>query len=261
MRAVILGISSDIGREIAERLLRDGWEVAGTYRTYHAWHTGDDTAPRAHIVPCDLGDRAQIEQAAHWLGSPWDLLVVAVGTYEPLGPFMQCDADDWEMNIQVNALGPLRFLRLMYPSRKFGASVCFFAGPNPNRANPSYTAYMAGKAVLHKACEDIQAENADMKFFILGPGLTRTKMLDQTIKAGEKAFWYPRVKAFLESGEQGSEFEDIYKMMRVCMDVEWAKGRNIHIKDNWAGIKGLDNDTFKLRRHEGRTSNRTVPQR
>lgn len=251
MRAIILGISSDIGRDIAIRLKAEGWEIAGTYRSYGAWHTGDDIEPQAHLVPCDLGDRASIEDAAAVMQGGWDLLVVAAGTYEPLGTFWTCNADDWEMCVQVNALGPLRFLRLMYPSRRPGASVCFFAGPNPNRANPTYTAYMAGKAVLHKACEDIQAETPDLKLFILGPGLTRTKMLDQTIKAGERAGWYHRVKEFLASGEQGTSFKDIYDMLRVCMESDWSRGRNIHIKDNWRGIYGLNEHMYKLRRHEG----------
>ena len=260
MHAVIVGLGSDIGREIAYRLQRDGWKVSGTARSYAMWHTADDTeVPTIRL--CDLTDRAQVDEAVDMLREPWDLLLFAAGTYEPLGAFMQCDEHEWERCLTVNALAPLRMLRRMYPLRRIGASVAFFAGPNPNRANPTYSAYMAGKVILHKAVEDIQAEcdaaGDDLRLFILGPGLTRTKMLNETIRAGTRAGWYERVKAFLASGEQGTSFDDIYAMLRKCMEGTWAKGRNIHVKDNWRMMPQRDgmparwaDDTFKLRRVE-----------
>jgi NAD(P)-dependent dehydrogenase (short-subunit alcohol dehydrogenase family) len=32
---VILGVTSDIGRELAQRFTSDGWSVTGTYRSTH----------------------------------------------------------------------------------------------------------------------------------------------------------------------------------------------------------------------------------
>jgi NAD(P)-dependent dehydrogenase (short-subunit alcohol dehydrogenase family) len=229
--AIVIGLQSDIGREIANRLLRDRWLVRGTTR-----------------LSCDLASRASVEDACHRLQGPWDLFLVAAGTYEPLGPFFSTDIEDWEMCLQVNALAPLRLLRRLWASRTAGAQVCFFAGPNPNRANPTYSAYTAAKVILHKLVEDLQAEYPENKFFILGPGLTRTKMLNETIKAGVRAAYYDRVRAFLESGEQGTTFDDIYAMLRACMAGD-AGGRNVHVKDDWR-LLNLSKHDYKLRRHE-----------
>lgn len=232
-RALVIGLGSDIGRECAMRLVRDGWEVEGSTR-----------------LGCDLSSRASIDDAASRLQGPWDLFLVAAGTYEPLGRFFDTDVEEWEGCVQVNALGPLRLLRRLWYSRRPGAAVAFFAGPNPNRANPTYSAYTAGKVILHKLVEDLQAEYPENKFFILGPGLTRTKMLKQTVNAGPRAAYYERVLAFLASGEQGSEFDDIYGMLMACLEGD-AGGRNIHIADDWrGGLVVKRSDTFKLRRSE-----------
>lgn len=234
--AIIIGLASDIGSNIAMRLRLEGWEVTGTKR-----------------LSCDLSSKASIDDAASRIRVPWDLYLVAVGTYEPLGRFFDCDVEEWETCVQVNALGPLRLLRRLWPLRKDGAAVVFFAGPNPNRANPTYSAYTAGKMILHKLVEDLQAEYTGNKFFILGPGLTRTKMLDQTIRAGQRAAYYERVKAFLESDEQGTSHNDIYAMLKACLASQYSGGRNIHIGDPWRELywfRGLRPNVFKLRREE-----------
>lgn len=245
MRAIVIGIGSDIGREVATRLLAEGWTVTGT------WYTNRPVFDQeVRYVNCDLSSKVSVANAGRQLWEPWDLVFVASGTYTPLGSFFSTDVDEWEMCLQINALSPLRLLRDCWHARRPGASVCFLAGPNPNRANPTYSAYVAAKAILHKFVEDVQAETPDIKFFILGPGLTRTKMLNETLKAGVRAAFYDRVLKFVESGAQGTSFDDIYGMLKAAM-VGDSGGRNIHVGDDWRqGIKDLPLDTFKLRRKE-----------
>lgn len=174
---------------------------------------------------------------------------MAAGTYEPLGKFFDTDVEDWDMCLQINALGPLRLLRRLWADRKPGAQVAFFAGPNPNRANPTYSAYTAGKVILHRLVDDLQAEYPENKFFIMGPGLTKTKMLTETIKAGNRAAYYERVKSFLESGAQGTPMEDIYGMLKACLAGN-SGGRNIHVGDDWRNGLKCEGDVFTLRRKE-----------
>jgi len=262
MRSVIvLGIGSDIGRELAVRFAADGWKVAGTYRG-RAGLAG--LPPEVRLVRCDLASAASVSAALRALrrgGAKWDLLVVAAGTEEPVGPFWACDPSAWEENIQVNALAPLRLLRGLYPARNAAGTpgVAFFSGAGTNSAAPAYSAYCASKIFLLKMCELLDAESSDTSFFIIGPGIVRTKIHEQTLRAGKRSGAnYRKVFDFLGSEDSGTSHEDIYSCLQWCVGAGKAVigGRNISlVHDVWrgggAGLAGMlkgDPNLYKLRR-------------
>ncbi len=76
MKAVIVGIDTPEGYELATTLLRQGWQVAGTYRDNGGpWLTGDDTKPEADLVKCDFCDQQQLAQAYRLITSEYDMIV------------------------------------------------------------------------------------------------------------------------------------------------------------------------------------------
>jgi NAD(P)-dependent dehydrogenase (short-subunit alcohol dehydrogenase family) len=260
--ALILGITSDIGRELAVRLGADGWRVAGTRRT-----DGSPLGPESRdwdIVPCDFASLASVDKAVrsfHERGLRWGLVVAAVGTERPVGDFFGCNPDEWERGIRVNALAPLRFLREIHELRDRAGSpaVAFFSGSGTNNAAPAYSAYSASKILLVKMCELLDAESADTSFFIIGPGMVRTKIHQQTLEEPEKSGRnYKKVADFLASGDPGTSHDDIYRCLLWCLAAGKAVigGRNIAlVHDEWrdggsalaSALKG-DQDLYRLRR-------------
>jgi NAD(P)-dependent dehydrogenase (short-subunit alcohol dehydrogenase family) len=231
---IVIGLGSDIGRELAVRYAADGWTVKGTHRTTPAG-TFESTA-------CDLGSAASVAAAGRWLGERckgWRALVVAAGTEEPVGPFWDCDEEEWDRGVRINTLAPLRLVRTLYPLRDRGGapSVAFFSGSGTNNAAPAYSAYAASKIMLIKMCELLDAESTDTSFFIIGPGIVRTKIHGQTLRAEARAGAnHHRVVEFLRSAEPGTSHDDIYSCMRWCMDAGKAVvgGRNISlVHDAW----------------------------
>lgn len=244
--AVILGIGSDIGRELSVRLRRDGWATTGI-------HHDEDVDP----VPAF-----------------WDLVVCCYGMLDPIGSFWNTPVDDWEACVHANALLPLRHVRALYKSRMPGASVCFFSGAGAGGAAPSYSAYAASKIMLTKMVELLDEESPDLKFFILGPGLVRTKIHEQTLRAVGRAHNIERVRALMGScpnypvcgcGTQGgphscewvpveaTRHDDIYGCLMACVAApkEAVGGRNICVHlDNWERLDELaeDANAFKFRR-------------
>jgi NAD(P)-dependent dehydrogenase (short-subunit alcohol dehydrogenase family) len=259
---LVLGITSDIGRELAVRYERDGWRVAGTLRE------GSSLAPESthwQVFPCDLSVNSSVDAAiAHFadIELRWDLLVVAAGTEEPIAPFNECDADHWEKGIAINALAPLRLLRGVHPLRNpdGGACVAFFSGAGTNNAAPSYSAYCASKVFLIKMCELLDAESSDTGYFIIGPGIVRTKIHEQTLKVPEKSGAnFTKVTNFLRSSGAGTSHDDIYSCLQWCvrMGKPVVGGRNISLVfDAWRGggatlaaeLKANGN-LYKLRRY------------
>ena len=258
---VILGLSSDIGRELAVRFDSDNWTVWGTYRNSE----GIAKMPPGVIsVFCDLTSQDAIKQAvvAFQLENlRWDLLIIAAGTEQPIGPFWDCDDDEWDGGIAINALAPLRFVRGLYPMRnQIGTpSVAFFSGSGTNNAAPAYSAYCVSKIMLIKMCELLDAESSDTSFFIVGPGIVRTKIHQQTLSEPERSGYnYQKVVHFLDSNNPGTGHDDIFDCLKWCYTTgkSVTGGRNISlVHDSWRdGGEDLalelrqDGQIYKLRR-------------
>jgi NAD(P)-dependent dehydrogenase (short-subunit alcohol dehydrogenase family) len=259
--AIVVGISSDIGRELASRLVADGWTVSGTFRQ-KANVRG--LPPSVSVTPCDLTSRQSIDSAVEALrreSVAWDVLVLAAGTVEPVGAFWDCDSNEWEESIQANALGPLRIVRALYPTRsRIGTpGIVFFSGAGSNGPAPSYSAYCASKILLIKMCELLDSETPDASIFIVGPGMVRTKIHDPTLRSPERSgLNYQKVVDFLASPGLGTSHDDIYACVKWCISAgkQVVGGRNISlVNDAWrSGGKGLaqalerDPALYKLRR-------------
>ena len=260
--AIIIGISSDIGRELGVRFAADAWMVRGTYRS----KSGLAGLPSsARLTQCDLSSRDGITAALDRFrqeGLAWDVLVVAAGTEEPIGTFWECDADAWDESVLVNALAPLRLVRGLYPMRNPAGkpSVAFFSGAGTNSAAPDYSAYCAAKIFLIKMCELLDAESPDTSFFIIGPGMVRTKIHEQTLRAAERGGDnYRKVVDFLNSPNPGISHDEIYACLRWCVDVGKSAmgGRNLSLMhDAWrnegTALKReleRDQNLYKLRRY------------
>lgn len=200
---VLIGRKSEIGEELTTRLNADGWDV-------HMWARGDPIP----IVP-------------------WNLCIIAIGRVAPVGLWHEQDEEAWEEAIESNVLMPIRFLRWIWPNHRLGASVCFMAGANPNRYMAGYSAYATGKMALLKACEYLDAETPDAKFFALGPGTVLTKIHDATRKAN----WPNPVLAAVDKvGEdRQAKIERIYGCLKWAMAQrkEDIGGRNICASDPW----------------------------
>lgn len=258
---LILGISADIGRELALRYLRDGAKVIGTYR--NRAHLGELAAhPGATLLPCDLADAGSIAEAAGQIAAlqpDWDLLVGIAGTMEPIGPFLQADMEAWERNLRINCFGQLRFLQAVYPQRRPGgtAHVMFSAGGGTNNPFTNYSAYCLSKILLIKMCELLDDEVPDINAFIIGPGFVQTKIHRETLNAGARAGeGLGKTEAFLQT--EGTSFDEIHAHIAWCMAAgrALAGGRNFStVHDPWradsAGLRAAlsaDPNLFKLRR-------------
>lgn len=147
MNAIILGGKSDIAMELAARLHVDGWTVWN-------WQRGQS-----------LENFPQ-----------WSLLICAIGTLKPVGKFFEQDWAAWREGFQSNVLEPLRLVHSLYEKREPDASICFFGGTNPFKANPRYSAYSSAKAALRIAVRDIAAECPHLRVFLLDTGVVPTKI-------------------------------------------------------------------------------------
>ncbi|HEV3342328.1 MAG TPA: SDR family oxidoreductase [Pirellulales bacterium] len=261
-RRIVISATSDIGCALAADWLAAECEVHGTYRT--PGRTVDELADSgASLWPCDLADAASIERAVEELRhrSPnWDVLVLAAGTIEPIGPFLECDFDRWSASLEVNFTGQMRLLHELLPARrrtgKLPPLTLLFAGGGTNNATVNYSAYTLAKIALIKAAELLAAEICDCRFSVVGPGWVNTKIHQATLMAGERAGdAYRRTREKLAS----NDWVPIQRVVDCCNWLVYApgdviNGRNFSTAHDPWGEPRLDEllrrdpDMYKLRR-------------
>lgn len=261
--AIVLGVNADIGFNICKMLLADGHHVVGTYRRDFANFQELSEHPNMHLIRCDVTKANDIKSLTNFMeekGLCWSLFFSSVGTSEPIGRFFELDFDDWEQSFHVNFTGQLRALHGLYPYRNQSiiVDIALMAGGGTNNPFRCYSSYCVAKVGFIKMCELIDDEAEDVNIYIFGPGFVRTKTHYETIDAGAKAEGnWERVKQFMESGDQGTEFADIYRCMQWGRKVgrEVVGGRNLSVvHDAWGSdfLKEAlkqDANLYKLRRY------------
>jgi len=113
--AVVTGAARGIGRAIAARLVREGWQVVVADRD--ADELSDAAAVTgAHAVPCDVatdaGVRGLVEAATEHLGRI-DVFFANAGIGLLSG--LEASDEDWARALDVNLLAHVRAARLLVP--------------------------------------------------------------------------------------------------------------------------------------------------
>tara|TARA_B100000315_G_C14593809_1_gene597496 strand:+ start:6129 stop:6968 length:840 start_codon:yes stop_codon:yes gene_type:complete len=261
-KAIIISISSDIGIAIAQRWLKNGWDIYGTYRNKS--DSVEELGEKGvKLVHCDLSNNHSVKGACLKIKnmcSSWDNLILAPGTQEPVGPFENCDFNEWADSIQVNFTNQLRIVYELLHNRnkgnELGACVLFFAGGGTNSATENYSAYTISKIALIKMCELLDTEIPDVRFTIVGPGWVKTKIHEATLEAGIRAGDnYEKTKQKLNSDEL-TPMKDVIDCCDWLIDSrrEIISARNFSVVfDCWGtekliGLLENDENMYKLRR-------------
>lgn len=219
---ILLGRKSDIAQQLLPYMVADGWTV-------HGW-------AKYEVLP----------------PASWDLCLIPIGRVAPVGHWSEQSFEAWEGAMYSNCLGPFRLMQQVWSQRKPNAAVCFFAGANPNKPMENYSAYSVGKMALLKACEHLDLESPDCKFFALAPGVVLTKIHQATRDAGVR-------NERLEQAEREGKVTPIAKIwecLQWCLSQPKSVigGRNICVSDPYgpelAARLATHPGLFKLRRAE-----------
>lgn len=147
--ALVTGASSGIGAAIVERFRRENIEVHAIARSAEALkQLAERTGCIAHVV--DVTDRAAIAELSSRV--QFDILVNNAGVDRPK-KFLQADADDIDLLVDVNLRAVLHICRLIVPGmverdRGHVVNISSIAGNYNFGGNSTYHAVKAGVAML-----------------------------------------------------------------------------------------------------------------
>jgi NAD(P)-dependent dehydrogenase (short-subunit alcohol dehydrogenase family) len=177
-RALVTGVSRGIGRAIASRLLDDGWEVHGTYRSGRAAAEAlADEHDRCSVHRVDLGDDRDVEALVAAVSDrPLHGLVNNAGLihFESLDSF---DLQGWRETLEVNLTAPVRLARALEQPLRGGAVVNVASTDGMTGAYNSI-AYAASKAGLLNATKSLAnlMARSDVRVNAVTPGWIETEM-------------------------------------------------------------------------------------
>lgn len=147
--ALVTGASGGIGAAVVERFAREGIEVHALARSAEPLKAlAERTGCKAHAI--DVTDRAALTELTSSV--PFDILVNNAGVDRPK-KFLQADAEDIDLLVDVNLRAVLHLCRLVVPGmveRDHGhvINISSIAGNYNFGGNSSYHATKAGVAML-----------------------------------------------------------------------------------------------------------------
>lgn len=180
--AIVTGTSSGIGRAVAEKLLKEGWQVHGIDRNpaviRHAYF---------QTWTADLTQPSQIDDLfKEILTTPPLALVHAAGVLR-VGALGQLDPQDgqlmWQLNVDAAVRLGQRVLPLMREARQ---GRCVMIGSRVSGGMPGRSLYAASKSALIALAKSWAAEcvRDGVTVNVVSPAATETPMLLDPQRAG-----------------------------------------------------------------------------
>jgi NAD(P)-dependent dehydrogenase (short-subunit alcohol dehydrogenase family) len=183
-RIFITGGSSGLGRALAERYARAGWQVCigdiDDVRGAEALLALQALGATAHYQRCDVTRDADLEAAASWLRAHWggvDIVVNNAGV-AAAGGIAEMPMQDWLWSVDINLLGVVRGCRTFTPlfrEQGHGHLVNIASMAGLIHA-PMMAAYNATKAGVVALSETLKIELAPdrIQVSVVCPGFFRT---------------------------------------------------------------------------------------
>lgn len=186
--ALITGASRGIGRAIAERLAKMGFDIVVNYaRNEEAAQETvkalSNLGVRALPIQANVGDPKAIEKMIAEVGRAFgriDLLVhnAALGAFKPLH---QLKPNQWEMSLDINAKAFLLLTQKVLPfmEKQGGGQMIAISSLGAHRFLPSYGAIGISKAALENMIRYLGVELAPKNIRVNGVsgGLVETEAL------------------------------------------------------------------------------------
>ena len=239
-RALVTGASGAIGGAIARVLHRQGAIVglSGTRREALealAAELGD----RSAVLPCDLGDAAQVEQlvpgAEEALGGEIDILVNNAGVTRDM-LFARMSDEDWDTVLTVNLTAAMRLSRAVLRGmmrRRAGRiiSITSVVGVTGNAGQGNYAASKAGLIGMTKSlAAEIASRNVTVN--CVAPGFTASPMTD-ALNDKQRAMIMERVPA----RRLGTPDEIAGAVIYLASDeAAYVTGQTLHVNGGMAMI-------------------------
>ena len=259
-KIIILGISSDIGKFLANEFVKEGFDVIGTYN--NPKHIKNISKKNIKLIRININKLStkSITKLKYY-SKKWDILISCFGSIKQLGKYFENSLKDVRKNFDINFFSNIEIIKSILIERKKKSHIFFFSGSGSNGPSNEMSAYCLSKILLIKSAELISAEYADINCTTIGPGFIDTKIHNELLVKKKKFTTAYKKYLFLKNKKNNklNDLQNIFDLIKTCIkNPAFSRGRNFSSKyDNWKNnflkyrkkLKKID--TFKLRRANG----------
>lgn len=274
--ALITGASRGLGRHLAVQFWNSGWSLFLAARDGGSLEILSRELPpktnqKVHIIPCDLGNEAQVHMLINEVKQDvdcLDLIINNAAIQGPIGPIWDNDMDVWRRVIDVNLLAPVTICKAFLPKMidKRSGVIINISGGGATGPRANFSAYATAKAGLVRFSETIAQEvgSIGVRVNCIAPGVMPSSLLEEVILAGPIKSGEKEYKIALKTMQ--NENASLEKISQLAIFLasnlsEGITGKLISAAwDNWEEwpqyLKALqDSDVYTLRRIVGRDRN------
>jgi 3-oxoacyl-[acyl-carrier protein] reductase len=239
LNALVTGATGGLGGAMARALHAQGATVAlsGT-RAAALEALAGELGGRVHVVPCNLGDKAQVEglvPAAEAAMGQVDILVNNAGITRD-GLFMRMKDEDWDEVLAVNLTSAFRLSRACLKGmmkRRFGriVSITSVVGVTGNPGQGNYAASKAGMIGMSKS---LAAEVASRNITVncVAPGFIQSPMTDALNDKQKEA-----IMGTIPAGRLGEGADVAAAVVYLASrEAAYVTGQTLHVNGGMAMI-------------------------
>ena len=181
----ITGASSGIGKALALKFAREGWQVAASARREDLLNKIAESNENISSFPLDVTDsekcRDVFEQIKNKLKSI-DICFFSTGTWDPKKE-KEIDIDQMKKVMNVNFFGTLNCIKAVekYFREKNSGHISIVSSIAGYRGLPNSTGYGASKAALNNLAESLYFDfgRNNVRVSLVSPGFIKTQMTDK----------------------------------------------------------------------------------
>ncbi len=181
----ITGASTGIGRALAIKFAKNGWNVAASARRENLLKELEELNQDIYSFPLDVTDKEKCKEVFKKIEDKFktiDISFFSTGTWDP-GKEKEIDVDQIENVLKVNFFGTLNCIKSVekyYRNKKSGhiSIVSSIAG---YRGLPNSTGYGPSKSALNNLAESLffDFKRYGVRVSLISPGFIKTPMTDK----------------------------------------------------------------------------------
>tara|TARA_B100001245_G_scaffold154310_1_gene115639 strand:+ start:752 stop:1504 length:753 start_codon:yes stop_codon:yes gene_type:complete len=181
----ITGASSGIGRALALKFVKEGWQVAASARREDLLNEISKLNKNISPFPLDVTDKERCKEVFEEIKNKYqniDICFFSTGTWDPKKE-KDIDVDQIEKVIKVNFFGTLNCIKAveLYFKGKKSGHISIVSSVAGYRGLPNSTGYGASKAALNNLAESLYFDfgRHNVRVSLVSPGFIKTPMTDK----------------------------------------------------------------------------------
>ena len=181
----ITGASSGIGKSLALKFAKEGWQVAASARREDLLNQLSKSNKNITSFPLDVTDREKCKEVFEKIISTYqdiDICFFSTGTWDPKKE-KDIDIDQMKNVMEVNFFGTLNCIKVVekYLKEKKNGHISIVSSIAGYRGLPNSTGYGASKAALNNLAESLYFDfgRHNVRVSLISPGFIKTPMTDK----------------------------------------------------------------------------------